>query len=83
MAFALGSINFADYDCVHVGLCWSDLWQVCSVFGSFPTKIILTPINVSIKLRTYLSVVQCIFVCSILLSISLPQNFFWLTDAGA
>ncbi|XP_048432417.1 ABC transporter A family member 1 isoform X3 [Pyrus x bretschneideri] len=27
MAFALGSINFADYDCVHVGLCWSDLWQ--------------------------------------------------------
>lgn len=29
-AFALGSINFADYERAHVGLRWSNMWRVCS-----------------------------------------------------
>lgn len=28
-AFALGSINFADYERAHVGLRWSNMWRVC------------------------------------------------------
>jgi ATP-binding cassette subfamily A (ABC1) protein 3 len=27
-AFALGSINFADYERAHVGLRWSNIWRV-------------------------------------------------------
>lgn len=27
-AFALGSVNFADYEHAHVGLRWSNIWQV-------------------------------------------------------
>lgn len=28
-AFALGTVNFADYERAHVGLRWSNMWQVC------------------------------------------------------
>ena len=28
-AFALGSINFADYERAHVELRWSNIWRVC------------------------------------------------------
>lgn len=27
-AFALGTVNFADYERAHVGLRWSNMWQV-------------------------------------------------------
>lgn len=27
-AFALGSVNFADYERAHVGLRWSNIWRV-------------------------------------------------------
>ena len=30
-AFALGSVNFADYERAHVGLRWSNIWQVYSI----------------------------------------------------
>lgn len=30
-AFALGSINFADYERAHVGLRWSNIWRVCAL----------------------------------------------------
>lgn len=29
-AFALGSVNFADYERAHVGLRWSNIWRVYS-----------------------------------------------------
>ena len=32
-AFALGSINFADYERAQVGLRWSNIWRVCFVSG--------------------------------------------------
>lgn len=35
-AFALGSINFADYERAHVGLRWSNMWRVCPVFEGLP-----------------------------------------------
>lgn len=27
-AFALGTVNFADYERAHVGLRWTNMWQV-------------------------------------------------------
>lgn len=30
-AFALGAVNFADYERAHVGLRWSNIWRVCFV----------------------------------------------------
>lgn len=36
-AFALGSVNFADYERAHVGLRWSNIWRVYFVYGDFPT----------------------------------------------
>lgn len=35
-AFALGSVNFADYERAHVGLRWSNMWRVYSIFGDLP-----------------------------------------------
>lgn len=32
-AFALGSINFADYERAHVGLRWSNMWRVNSIIS--------------------------------------------------
>lgn len=32
-AFALGSVNFADYERAHVGLRWSNIWRVCISLG--------------------------------------------------
>jgi ATP-binding cassette subfamily A (ABC1) protein 3 len=40
-AFALGSINFADYERAHVGLRWSNIWRVYSVFGALPLLLII------------------------------------------
>lgn len=37
-AFALGSVNFADYERAHVGLRWSNIWRVCSILGDFPVS---------------------------------------------
>lgn len=30
-AFALGTVNFADYERAHVGVRWTNIWQVVSV----------------------------------------------------
>ena len=34
-AFALGSVNFADYERAHVGLRWNNIWRVCSSYILF------------------------------------------------
>jgi len=30
-AFALGTVNFADYERAHVGVRWTNIWQVAAI----------------------------------------------------
>ena len=41
-AFALGSINFADYERAHVGLRWTNIWRVCSIIEAYVITLSLT-----------------------------------------
>lgn len=50
-AFALGSINFADYERAHVGLRWSNIWRVSSTLVVFDSL----SLSISIYLSIYLS----------------------------
>lgn len=38
-AFALGSINFADYERAHVGLRWSNIWRVSFCYKTLDNTI--------------------------------------------
>lgn len=51
-AFALGSVNFADYERAHVGLRWSNIWRVNSVIGVLLLLIILEAFLCASKLFT-------------------------------
>lgn len=46
-AFALGSINFADYERAHVGLRWSNIWRVSRVPGNVSAFLFIPLFNVS------------------------------------
>ena len=46
-AFALGTVNFADYERAHVGVRWTNIWQVITYLNSeiisrFTTSIFIS-----------------------------------------